>query len=199
MNFSRGELRLNMINLCLKRPLYSLLKIVLINAAFAFVAVLVKKITKQEKRFGKKADYFELTRSGTIAETYLTPEMYCKLRNKITVNGFSVEDLLTVSQNGCQLIDGNESLVLVKDAESYEMFQALTESLIYKPPRKYCQIFRTSSPHDNNIKDTRVLSCTMSANRNLYGFGFPLNCSSDEKETVAKILVESLSCIKGKK
>ena len=188
----------------------SLVAVFLMNAAVAFAAAVIKKMTTPEKQKIATMNYFQLARGGTAASKYLTPEIYCKLRDKTTANGFSLQELLTSgSEDFIHLNDEElQDLVIVKDAESYTMFQSLLIPMMYGmhsnrilsqlPQRANVEEMTDRNVfQEGKINDNRVLSCTLSANRNLNGFGFPLYCSTDERETVGKIILESLENTQG--
>ncbi|CAF3834862.1 unnamed protein product, partial [Rotaria magnacalcarata] len=149
------------------------------------------------KRYSASAEYPELTKHANLMARQLTPQMYAKLRDRITPSGYTIDDAIQVGVDNPGVPSRQYFGVSAGDEESYKMFRDLFDPLVrtrydHGPDsRQYHDVdtsklkypFESDSSFDIN---KYILSSRMRATRNLSGFTFPTFSTRAERRRVER-------------
>lgn len=155
------------------------------------------------KRFSPKADYPDLKKHNNIMAHHLSPEIYAKLRDKSTPNGWTLDQCIQTGVDN----PGHPFITTVGmvagDEESYELFADLFDKVIderhggYKPWHKHPTDLDSSKIRGGNFDSKYVLSSRVRTGRSIRGLSLPPACSRAERREVERVVVDALAGLKG--
>ncbi|KAA8586356.1 hypothetical protein FQN60_000192 [Etheostoma spectabile] len=149
-------------------------------------------------------EYPDLTKHNNHMAKVLTKELYGKLRDKQTPNGFTLDDVIQTGVDN----PGHPFIMTVGcvagDEESYEIFKDLLDPIIsdrhngYKPTDKH----KTDLNFENlkggdDLDPAYVLSSRVRTGRSIKGFTLPPHSSRGERRGIEKLSVEALTSLDG--
>ncbi|CAF4202753.1 unnamed protein product, partial [Rotaria sp. Silwood2] len=147
------------------------------------------------KRYSASAEYPQLTKHANLMARQLTPQMYAKLRDRITPSGYTIDDVIQVGVDNPGTPIRQYFGVSAGDEESYKMFSDLFDPLIRI---RYNYGSDARQYHDTDITKLRfpfesdntfdinkyILSSRIRITRNLSGFTFPTFMTRAERRRV---------------
>ncbi|XP_041070846.1 creatine kinase M-type-like [Carcharodon carcharias] len=134
----------------------------------------------------------------------LTIQMYKRLRGRATQSGFTLDDVIQPgvenSEHSCTRSVG----CVAGDAESYTVFMEFFDPLIelYHYDYQQSRMHRSDMNPENlkggaDLDGQYVLTCQVSAGRNVDDFSFPPHCSRGERRALEKLAVEAFNALDG--
>ncbi|XP_010010425.1 PREDICTED: creatine kinase B-type isoform X1 [Nestor notabilis] len=149
-------------------------------------------------------EYPDLSTHNNHMAKVLTPDLYKKLRDRVTPSGFTLDDVIQTGVDN----PGHPFIMTVGcvagDEESYEVFKELFDPVIedrhggYKPTDQH----KTDLNADNlqggdDLDPNYVLSSRVRTGRSIRGFCLPPHCSRGERRAIEKLSVEALGSLEG--
>jgi len=136
--------------------------------------------------------------SPSMLAKHLSLEIFEALKNKTTVNGFTLQKTI----NSGLVNSDSEIGVYAGDAESYETFSLLFEKIIedYHGFRKEEKHSSNLNPNDLNIKpfdESYVLSTRIRVGRNLKDFPLGAGISKEQRNEVERLVSNALCSLEG--
>ncbi|XP_059209148.1 creatine kinase, brain a isoform X3 [Centropristis striata] len=156
------------------------------------------------KRLSAEDEFPDLSQHNNHMAKFLTLDMYTKLRERATPNGFTIDGVIQTGVDN----PGHPFIMTVGcvagDEETYEVFKELLDPVIedrhggYKPSDKH----KTDLNPDNlkggdDLDPNYVLSSRVRTGRSIRGFCLPPHCSRGERRAVEKLSCEALSSLSG--
>jgi creatine kinase len=133
----------------------------------------------------------------------LTPEIFNKLKNKRTINGFSLDQCIQTGVDN----PGHPFIFTVGcvagDEESYEVFADLLDPVIegrhpgFKKTDKHKTDLDFSKITNAKFDEKYVLSSRVRTGRSIRGLCLPPHCTRKERRDVEKIVVEACKSMTG--
>ncbi|XP_038667992.1 creatine kinase M-type-like [Scyliorhinus canicula] len=156
------------------------------------------------KKLSTEEEFPNLAKNQTYMADILTIQMYKRLRGRATQSGFTLDDVIQPgvdnSEHSCTRAVG----CVAGDAESYTVFMKFFDPLIELYHRDYQQsTMHRSDLNPENLKGgddldgQYVLTCQVSAGRNVDDFCFPPHCSRGERRALEKLAIEALNVLEG--
>ncbi|UJR13748.1 hypothetical protein I4U23_000758 [Adineta vaga] len=147
------------------------------------------------KRYSASAEYPQLTKHSNLMARQLTPQMYAKLRDRITPSGYTIDDVIQVGVDNRGSPSRQYFGVSAGDEESYRMFSDLFDPLIrikfnHAPEARQYHDFdltklRFPFESDETIAINKyVLSSRIRITRNLATYTFPTFSTRAERRRV---------------
>ncbi|CAF0952148.1 unnamed protein product [Adineta ricciae] len=147
------------------------------------------------KRYSAIAEYPQLHKHSNLMARHLTPQLYAKLRDRITSSGYTIDDVIQVGVDNPRSPNGQYFGVTAGDEESYRMFSDLFNPLIRE---RFNYPFESRQYHDFDIAKLRfpfesdetfninkyILSSRIRITRNLATFTFPTFSTRAERRRV---------------
>ncbi|XP_068781290.1 creatine kinase S-type, mitochondrial isoform X2 [Struthio camelus] len=160
----------------------------------------------QEKRklFPPSADYPDLRKHNNCMAECLTPAIYAKLRDKMTPNGYTLDQCIQtgVDNPGHPFI--KTVGMVAGDEESYEVFAEIFDPVIkvrhngYDPrTMKHHTDLDASKITQGQFDENYVLSSRVRTGRSIRGLSLPPACTRAERREVENVVVTALAGLKG--
>ncbi|XP_031571542.1 creatine kinase, testis isozyme-like [Actinia tenebrosa] len=164
----------------------------------------MSEIKAAYKKFSTDNDFPDLSQHNNYMAKVLTKDLYRKLRDKATKNGFTLDDVIQTGVDS----PGHPFIMTVGcvagDEESYEVFADFLDPVIelrhkgFKKTDKH----KTDINPDNlkggdDLDSNYVLSSRVRTGRSIRGFCLPPHCSRAERRSVEKITADALSKLDG--
>lgn len=159
---------------------------------------------EQRKLFPPSADYPDLRKHNNCMAECLTPAIYAKLRNKVTPNGYTLDQCIQtgVDNPGHPFI--KTVGMVAGDEESYEVFADLFDPVIklrhngYDPRvMKHPTDLDASKITQGQFDERYVLSSRVRTGRSIRGLSLPPACSRAERREVENVAITALEGLKG--
>ena len=155
-------------------------------------------------RYPPEEDYPDLSKHNNWMAKVLTLDMYSKLRNKATKNGFTFDNAIQTGVDN----PGHPFIYTVGcvagDEESYDEFGELFDQVIelrhggYKKDAKHKTDLDPSHLNGGDDLDPNyVFSCRVRTGRSIRGYCLPPHCNRSERRAVEKILTTALQKLDG--
>jgi creatine kinase len=179
-------------------------------AAIAFGTIALKSFTEttpsfrphhaalnnySRKYYPASSEYPDIKKHRNIMARNLTENIYAKLRDLRTPNGFTIDDAIQtgVDNSGKFTTTG----IVAGDEQSYQVFSDLFEKIIlekhgYKSNQQQKHDFDASKLKNGLFDSEYVLSIRLRTIRNLSGYCFPSFCTRGERRDIESIIVKSL-------
>ncbi|XDA77159.1 hypothetical protein R6Z07F_007302 [Ovis aries] len=159
---------------------------------------------EQHRLFPPSADYPDLRKHNNCMAECLTPAIYAKLRNKVTPNGYTLDQCIQtgVDNPGHPFI--KTVGMVAGDEESYEVFADLFDPVIklrhngYDPRvMKHPTDLDASKITQGQFDERYVLSSRVRTGRSIRGLSLPPACSRAERREVENVAITALEGLKG--
>ena len=161
------------------------------------------KVRTAYGRFDSDADFPALTKHNIWMAKCLTKDMYKRLREKVTPNGFTIDLAI---QTG--VVNPKHPFVytvgcVAGDEESYDVFSEFFDPVIekrhngYTKDRKHKTDLNPANLKGGQLDEKYVLSCRVRTGRSIRGLCLPPHCNRAERRAVEKITVDALDKLTG--
>ncbi|XP_068688633.1 creatine kinase M-type-like [Montipora capricornis] len=154
-------------------------------------------------KFSAEDDFPDLSQHNNYMAKALTKEIYANLRDKVTKNGFTLDDVIQTGVDN----PGHPFIMTVGcvagDEESYEVFADLLDPVIEMRHNG----FKKTDTHKTDLDHTKikggkldekyVLSSRVRTGRSIRGFCLPPHCSRAERRGIEKAVVNALNSLDG--
>nr|XP_006124427.1 creatine kinase S-type, mitochondrial [Pelodiscus sinensis] len=159
---------------------------------------------ERRKLFPPSADYPDLRKHNNCMADCLTPAIYAKLRDKMTPNGYTLDQCIQtgVDNPGHPFI--KTVGMVAGDEESYEVFAEIFDPVIkvrhngYDPyVMKHHTDLDASKITQGQFDEHYVLSSRVRTGRSIRGLSLPPACSRAERREVENVVVTALAGLKG--
>ncbi|XP_032870956.1 creatine kinase U-type, mitochondrial-like isoform X1 [Amblyraja radiata] len=166
----------------------------------------VKAGSKDWKLYPASADYPDLRKHSNLMASYLTPEIYARLRDKVTSSGYTLDQCI---QTGVDNPGHEHSFIksigiVAGDEESYEVFADIFDPVIMErhngyDPRTMRQAkdLDASKIRNGQFDEEYVLSSRVRTSRSIRGLSMLPACTRAERREVERVTVEALAGLKG--
>jgi len=157
---------------------------------------------KAYREFPPEMDYPSLLQHNNCMAHHLTPELYAELRDKVTSNGFALDQAIQtgIDNPGHPFI--KTVGIVAGDEESYDVFAAIFDPIIEDR-----HMFRKDDVHVTDLDSTKlrggmfderyVISSRVRTGRSIKGHCLPPHCTRGERRNVEKLVSNALSKLKG--
>jgi len=149
------------------------------------------------------ANFPDLSQHNNVMAHSLTPEIYAKLRDKVTPNGCTLDQCIQTGVDN----PGHPFILTVGcvagDEESYEVFADLFDKVIdqrhggYPKSAKHPTDLDSSKIRGGQLDSKYVLSSRVRTGRSIRGLTLPPICSRAERREVERVVTDALSNLKG--
>jgi len=153
--------------------------------------------------FPASSNFPDLSKHNNWMAKVLTPEMYSKLRNKTTPQGWTLDGCIQTGVDN----PGHPFIMTVGcvagDEESYEVFADFFDKIIderhngYKPWDKHPTDLDHSKIRGGCFDEKYVLSSRVRTGRSIRGLSLPPACSRAERREVERVVTDALSNLQG--
>ncbi len=161
---------------------------------------MAEKIQSAYSRFAPEDDFPELSKHNNWMAKVLTKEMYGRLRNKATPNGFTFDNVIQTGVDN----PGHPFIFTVGcvagDEESYEVFSEFFDPIIDKRHGGYPKTAKHETDLDpshlvggDDLDPDYVFSCRVRTGRSIRGYCLPPHCNRAERREVERTLTDALS------
>jgi len=150
-------------------------------------------------RFDAGEDFPDLSKHNNWMAKVLTKEMYEKLRDKATVNGYTFDSMIQTGVDN----PGHPFIYTVGcvagDEESYETFADFMDPIIehrhggYTKDKKHKTDMNPANLKGGQLDPNYVFSCRVRTGRSIRGFCLPPHCNRAERRAVEKISIDALN------
>ncbi|XP_078286140.1 creatine kinase U-type, mitochondrial-like [Rhinoraja longicauda] len=166
----------------------------------------VRAGNEQRKLYPASADYPDFRKHKNLLSSYLTPDIYARLRDKTTSGGCTLDQCI---QTGVDNPSHDHSFIksigiVAGDEESYEVFADIFYPVIMErhngyDPRtmKHPKDLDASKIRNGQFDENYVLSSRVRTGRNIRGLSMPPACTRAERREVERVAVDALSGLKG--
>lgn len=163
-----------------------------------------KKIFRQAYRcFAPAIDFPDLTQHNNCMANHLTPKLYAKLRDRVTPNGFTVDQAIQtgVDNPGHPFI--KTVGVVAGDEESYEEFAELFDPIIeerhngFGKNDTHVTDLDASKIVGGKLDEKYVLSSRVRTGRSIKGHALPPHCTRAERRSVEHLVSSALTDLDG--
>ncbi|CAF1123476.1 unnamed protein product [Didymodactylos carnosus] len=147
----------------------------------------------QLKRYSATAEYPNLIRHSNLMAKYLTPQLYAKLRDRITPSGFTIDDAIQVGIDNPGMLSRQYFGIVAGDEASYKIYSELFDPVIKarynhaSGARQYHDFDYEKLKYptlDNDNSNKYILSSRIRLTRNLKNFSFPSFCTRGERRII---------------
>merc|ERR1712221_3487 len=163
----------------------------------------VKMANLWQKKYPPEEDYPDLSKHNNWMSKCLTPEIYAKLRDKVTPSGCPFDRIIQTGVDN----PGHPFIMTVGcvagDEESYEVFADLLDPVIdgrhngYGKDAKHKTDLNPDNLKGGVFDEKYVLSSRVRTGRSVKGISLPPHCTRAERRAVEKIAVDALAGLEG--
>jgi len=156
-----------------------------------------------QKKYPPEEDYPDLSKHNNWMSKCLTPEIYAKLRDKVTPSGCPLDRIIQTGVDN----PGHPFIMTVGavagDEESYEVFADLLDPIIEGRHNGFGKDAKHKTDlNPDNLKggvfdEKYVLSSRVRTGRSIKGIALPPHCTRGERRAVEKIAVDALAGLEG--
>jgi len=156
-----------------------------------------------QKKYPPEEDYPDLSKHNNWMSKCLTPEIYAKLRDKVTPSGCPFDRIIQTGVDN----PGHPFIMTVGcvagDEESYEVFADLLDPVIdgrhngYGKDAKHKTDLNPDNLKGGLFDEKYVLSSRVRTGRSIKGISLPPHCTRGERRAVEKIAVDALAGLEG--
>jgi len=156
-----------------------------------------------QKKYPPEEDYPDLSKHNNWMSKCLTPEIYAKLRDKVTPSGCPLDRIIQTGVDN----PGHPFIMTVGcvagDEESYEVFADLLDPVIdgrhngYGKDAKHKTDLNPDNLKGGVFDEKYVLSSRVRTGRSIKGIALPPHCTRGERRAVEKIAVDALAGLEG--
>lgn len=156
-----------------------------------------------QKKYAPEEDYPDLTKHNNWMSKTLTPEIYAKLRDKVTPSGCTLDRIIQTGVDN----PGHPFIMTVGcvagDEESYDVFADLLDPVIdgrhsgYGKDAKHKTDLNPDNLKGGLFDDKYVLSSRVRTGRSIKGIALPPHCTRGERRAIEKIAVDALAGLEG--
>jgi len=156
-----------------------------------------------QKNFPAADDFPDLSKHNNWMAKCLTPEIYEKLRDKVTPTGFTLDKVIQTGVDN----PGHPFIMTVGavagDEETYEVFKDLLDPIIdkrhggYGPDAKHKTDLDYTKLQGGDFDPKYVLSSRVRTGRSIRGLSLPPHCSRAERRSVEKLSTDVLAGLDG--
>lgn len=156
-----------------------------------------------QKNYDPKEDFPELSKHNNYMARCLTPEIYAKLRDKVTPSGFTLDKIIQTGVDN----PGHPFIMTVGcvagDEESYDVFKDLLDPVIdqrhggYKPDAKHKTDLDFTKLKGGEFDPKYVLSARVRTGRSIKAICLPPACTRAERRRVEKVSLDALASLDG--
>jgi len=164
---------------------------------------MAEKVRAAYGRFDSDADFPDLSKHNNWMAKCLTKDIYKKLREKVTPNGFTLDGVIQTGVDN----PGHPFIYTVGcvagDEETYEVFADLLDPIIekrhggYTKDQKHKTDLNPANIKGGQLDENYVLSCRVRTGRSIRGLCLPPHCNRAERRAVEKITVDALGKLGG--
>jgi len=161
------------------------------------------KVKAAYGRFQAEEDYPDLSQHNNWMAKCLTKDIYKKLHNKATPNGYTLDGVIQTGVDN----PGHPFIYTVGcvagDEETYDVFADLLDPIIeqrhggYTKDRKHKTDMNPANIKGGKLDSKYVSSCRVRTGRSIRGFCLPPHCNRAERRAVEKIAVDALAKLDG--
>ena len=154
-------------------------------------------------KFKPSEDFPNLEKHNNWMAKCLTKEIYEKLRDRATPNGFTLDDVIQTGVDN----PGHPFIYIVGavagDEETYSVFADIMDPIIenrhggYKKDAKHKTDMNPANLVGGKLDPNYVLSCRVRTGRSIRGLCLPPFCNRAERRAVEKITVTALNNLSG--
>jgi len=156
-----------------------------------------------QKNYPAAEDFPDLTKHNNYMAQCLTPEIYAKIRDKVTPSGYTLDGVIQTGVDN----PGHPFIMTVGcvagDEETYEVFKDLLDPVIdarhggYGPDAKHPTDLDFNKLKDCDLDPKYVLSSRVRTGRSIKGICLPPHCTRGERRAVEKYVTEALNSLSG--
>lgn len=150
------------------------------------------------------SNFPDFTKHNNYMGNHLTPEIYERLKDKKTPNGFTLDDCIQTGVDN----PGHPYIMTVgmvaPDEESYSVFADLFDPVIEARMGGYSKNNTHKTDLDFNkliggddLDPAYVFSCRVRTGRSIRGYNLPPTCSRGERRAVEQVLTNALARLDG--
>merc|ERR1712002_188285 len=174
-----------------------------VRKASALTSSPVEMANLWQKKYPPEEDYPDLSKHNNWMSKCLTPEIYAKLRDKVTPSGCPFDRIIQTGVDN----PGHPFIMTVGcvagDEESYEVFADLLDPVIdarhsgYGKDAKHKTDLNPDNLKGGVFDEKYVLSSRVRPGRSVKGISLPPHCTRGERRAVEKIAVDALAGLEG--
>lgn len=156
-----------------------------------------------QKKYPAEEDYPDLSKHNNWMSKCLTPEIYAKLRDKVTPSGCPFDRIIQTGVDN----PGHPFIMTVGcvagDEESYEVFADMLDPVIdarhsgYGKDAKHKTDLNPDNLKGGVFDEKYVLSSRVRTGRSIKGISLPPHCTRGERRAIEKIAVDALAGLEG--
>jgi creatine kinase len=156
-----------------------------------------------QKKYPPEEDFPDLSKHNNWMSKCLTPEIYAKLRDKVTPSGCPFDRIIQTGVDN----PGHPFIMTVGcvagDEESYEVFADLLDPVIdarhsgYGKDAKHKTDLNPDNLKGGVFDEKYVLSSRVRTGRSVKGISLPPHCTRGERRAIEKIAVDALAGLEG--
>lgn len=156
-----------------------------------------------QKKYPPEEDYPDLSKHNNWMSKCLTPEIYAKLRDKVTPSGCPFDRIIQTGVDN----PGHPFIMTVGcvagDEESYEVFADMLDPVIdarhsgYGKDAKHKTDLNPDNLKGGVFDEKYVLSSRVRTGRSIKGISLPPHCTRGERRAIEKIAVDALAGLEG--
>ena len=153
--------------------------------------------------FAPVTDFPDLTQHNNCMANYLTPKLYAKLRDRVTPNGYTLDQAIQtgVDNPGHPFI--KTVGIVAGDEESYETFAELMDPIIEERHNGFGKYDTHATDLDaskivgGQLDEKYVLSSRVRTGRSIKGHSLPPHCTRAERRSVEHLVSSALNNLDG--
>ncbi|CAF0923555.1 unnamed protein product [Brachionus calyciflorus] len=152
-------------------------------------------INYSRRFYPASSEYPDVSRNRNIMARNLTKDLYARLRDRRTPNGFTIDDAI---QTGIDNV-GTFSFTgaVAGDEDSYKIYKELFDKIIvekhgFKPDDTHQTDLDASKIQNGQFDSDFVLSIRIRTIRNIKGYCLPTFCTRGERRDIESIIVKAL-------
>ncbi|KAJ8249476.1 hypothetical protein GJAV_G00235860 [Gymnothorax javanicus] len=156
------------------------------------------------RTYPPSAEFPDLRKHYSYMASHLTPALYAKLCDKVTPNGFTLDQAIQTGVDNPGEPSVESVGMVAGDEESYEVFADLFYPVIMDRHNGYNPRTMTqptdldaSQIQGGQFDERYVLSCRIRTARNIRGLSLPPACTRAERREVQRVVAAALSSLQG--
>lgn len=152
-------------------------------------------LNTSRKFYPASAEYPDLTKNRSIMGRNMSLNLYAKLRDRITPNGFTIDDAIqTGIDNGGKF---SFTGIVAGDEQSYETFKEIFDKVIeekheFLPNNHHVTDYDWTKLNNATFDSDYVVSIRIRILRNLRGYCLPSYCTRGERRDIESVVAKSL-------